>query len=70
MNYSSHTFRLIKKHPTFIGGFALFDFRGADSKFVMSKTEKQADFEAIKSDWFAVGVDLKSAIKEHQHVDR
>ena len=60
---SSYTFRLVKELPSFSRGFtAMLDFSKPESKFQTSKTETQADTRALKSDWSAVGKDMKDAI--------
>lgn len=51
--------------PSFCGGIAgLLDFGNTLSVYNVSPTPRQADYLALKSDWVAVGYDLRRAIKE------
>lgn len=64
----SKTFRLFNSQPSFSKGWGrIFDFSGALDKdsYNTSRTSKQADREAIRSDWEAVGEDLKITLKEY-----
>lgn len=58
-----YTFRLFNR-PTFIGGFtAIVDFKELMKKYHTDENEKIADQNSIASDWKAVGLDMKTAIK-------
>ncbi|HUC01946.1 MAG TPA: hypothetical protein VMA75_03500 [Candidatus Paceibacterota bacterium] len=60
-----YTFRLFDE-PTFLKGFtSLFDFREIIDLYHTDKTTKEADLNSLKSDWKAVGDDLRSAITEN-----
>jgi hypothetical protein len=63
MSQNSPTFRLFKKMPSFANGVSsCLDFFGDDNaNYKFNKTEKEADWDAIHSDWQAVGDDLKKA---------
>ena len=51
--------------PSFLGGAAaLVDFGNTLFVYNESVTPEQADYFAMKSDWVAVGNDLRRAIKE------
>jgi len=51
--------------PSFCAGLAaLFDFGNTLSVYNESPTIRQADYFAIKSDWIAVGDDIRYAIKD------
>ncbi len=64
----SHTFRLLRKESNFLSSFAsIFDFTSVDERFICDKTEEEADFKAMESDWKAVGIDIKETFK-HIHV--
>jgi hypothetical protein len=67
MSNNSPTFRLFRKIPNFMNGFsATFNFFGNDSKiYKIDKTEKEADWNSIYSDWLAVGQDLRKVLQEH-----
>lgn len=50
-------------HPSFIGGMAsCLDLGDTLTIYNESRTGEEADARAIKSDWLAVGQDIKSAI--------
>lgn len=51
--------------PSFLGGVAaLVDFGNTLFVYNESVTPEQADYFAVKSDWVAVGNDLRRAIRE------
>lgn len=59
-----HTFRLFAV-PTFTEGAArIFDFTGALDVYRYSDTDEEADFDALQSDWNAVGQDLYNVLGE------
>jgi hypothetical protein len=66
---NSHTFDLLKKgHASFLRDFSsVFDFSPAGKRIKCSRTEEEADFKAIESDWKAVGDDIKGSF-ERVHV--
>lgn len=52
--------------PSFLEGVSrVIDLGATMQEYNTSKTESQADFEALRNDWCAVGHDLRSAIKEY-----
>ncbi len=67
MTNNSYTFRLFRKTPSLINGISSsLDFFGDDSThYKINKTEKEADFDSIYSDWQAVGNDMREALKEY-----
>lgn len=60
----SYSFRLRKEPQTFIEGVAsVFDVSGKiEEKYNTDNTEEKADFNALSSDWHAVGKDMYSAL--------
>ena len=51
--------------PSFLLGFAsIIDFGNTLSEFSYANTGEQADYLAVRSDWYAIGEDLKAAIRE------
>lgn len=49
--------------PSFLEGLArIFDFSGALNEYNISATPEQADARALRSDWMAVGDDLRNAL--------
>ncbi|MFA6295887.1 MAG: hypothetical protein WC663_00885 [Patescibacteria group bacterium] len=66
--YQSKTFGLFKSMPSFSRGISrAFDLTGIinENNYNTSKTDKEADFNALKGDWEVVGNDLKTAIKNY-----
>ena len=62
--HSEYTYFLFAR-PSFLGGAAaLMDFGNTLTVYNESLTVQQADFFAVKSDWMAVGDDLRRAIRE------
>lgn len=64
----SHTpsFRLFKKKLSFTDGVAsLIDFSENQSRYHIDATEKEADMNALRSDWLAIGSDMKKAIEQY-----
>lgn len=60
---SGHTFILFAQ-PSFWGGFGqLLDFGNTLFVYNESVTPEQADYFATKSDWAAVGNDIRRAIR-------
>ncbi|QQR78311.1 MAG: hypothetical protein IPJ68_04485 [Candidatus Moraniibacteriota bacterium] len=63
---NSPTFRLFGSNPSFMKGVArVFDFSQSLDKYNTSPTTEEADFNAIKSDWEAVGKDIRVAIEKY-----
>ena len=64
--YSSPTFRLFCTRPTMLSGLAsMLDFSDSSRLYNKNETGEIADTEALRADWTAVGLDLKSSIKEY-----
>jgi hypothetical protein len=63
----SYTFRLFKRMPSFLGGFAaLIDLSPSEKKYNYDATVDEADLSALQSDWCAIGDDLYRAIKDYE----
>jgi hypothetical protein len=57
-----HSFRLFAR-PTFTEGVArVFDFANVLQKYRYDTTDHEADANALRSDWMAVGDDIRHAI--------
>ncbi len=55
------------KYPSFLRGVArLFDFQLKLNKYHYSKSGREADVRALKSDWKMIGSDLTHAIKSYE----
>ena len=53
--------------PSFVEGVSrIFDLGNTLQQYNVSKSEEEADFEALRDDWRAVGNDLKSSIKTYE----
>ena len=64
---NSPTFRLFVR-PSFIDGWArIIDLGATLDMYNKNKTEQEADILALKSDWKAVGNDIKSAIDKFKY---
>lgn len=61
---NSHTFRLMKEPSTFLEGVSsVFDVGGKImDKYNTDDTDENADLNALRSDWRAVGEDMYSAL--------
>jgi hypothetical protein len=61
---NSHTFRLRKKPVTFMEGLVAVFCSNEEitDKYNLDKTDEQADFNSLESDWKAIGKDLNYAI--------
>jgi len=63
----SYTFRLFKQMPSFWGGFAsLVNLSPSEKKYNYDATADDADINALRADWCAVGDDLRNAIKDYE----
>lgn len=63
----SYTFRLFKQAPSFCGGFAsLIDLSPSEKKYNYDITADEADINALRADWYAIGDDLRDAIKDYE----
>ncbi len=52
--------------PSFVEGMARnFDFGNTMTEYNRSQSEEQADAIALRNDWYAVGDDLRSALKSY-----
>jgi hypothetical protein len=57
-----HSFRLFAR-PTFLEGAArIFDFTSVLQNYRSDATEAEADTNALRSDWMAVGDDIRQAL--------
>jgi hypothetical protein len=67
-NYQdSPTFRLFTSLPSFTKGAGrILDFSQTIDKYNASDTSEEADFKAIRSDWEAVGGDIRVAINSYR----
>lgn len=67
-NYQdSPTFRLFTSLPSFAKGAGrIFDFSQTIDQYNASDTSEEADLKAIKSDWEAIGKDMRVAIKSYK----
>ncbi len=64
---NSYTFRLFKKEPSFIDGFSsLVDISPNILRYNQDNTEKEADTNSLRADWYAIGGDLWSAVKNYE----
>ena len=65
-----HSFRLFAR-PTFLEGAArVFDFANVLQNYRYDTTEREADTNALRSDWMAVGDDIGYAITRYERQDR
>lgn len=54
--------RILFARPSFLEGVArIFDFAGTLSEYNRSRTGEEADYQALLSDWLAVGDDIREA---------
>jgi len=64
--YNSETFRLFRNRPSFVDGVsALLDISDTANRYHINNTPKEADLNAIHSDWLAVGQDMVHAIENY-----
>lgn len=62
-----YVFGKLFAEPSFIEGMArTLDIGNTLKKYNESATERDADIEAMKNDWRAVGDDLRAAISIHE----
>ncbi|MEK7150142.1 MAG: hypothetical protein AAB736_00885 [Patescibacteria group bacterium] len=62
-----YVFGRLFAEPSFTEGVSrLFDLGGTLQEYNDSETEQKADMEEIKSDWCAVGDDLKFSISNYE----
>jgi hypothetical protein len=73
MNASSlhkHSFQLFAR-PTFLEGAArIFDFVSVLQNYRTDATEAEADANALRSDWMAVGDDIRQALMSYEQHHR
>ena len=64
---NSYTFRLFQKHPSFFDGVAsLVDMSKNASRYHHNMSGQEADREALRADWYAIGADLWRAVRQHE----
>ena len=52
--------------PGFVEGMAhVFDVGGTFTSYNVSKSDKEADYKALKSDWGIVGQDIQKAVDSY-----
>ena len=62
-----YVFSRLFAEPSFIEGMSrVIDLGGTLQEYNTSETENKADMEALRSDWRAVGDDLKFSIKNYE----
>ena len=59
--YESYTNILFPKFSFYRGVGRVFDLFGRTNSYNISKTPKEADEKAIRSDWLTVGNDIRNA---------
>jgi hypothetical protein len=66
--FCNNTLKLIKRKKTgfYYGMLDLVDVSNTFSEYNTEHNELTADFEAIKSDWQAVGDDMKKSIERYE----
>lgn len=63
---NSYTFRLFKKEPSFIDGVvSLVDISPNNLRYNQDQTEKEADINSLRADWYAIGSDLWQTIEKY-----
>lgn len=57
-------------YPSFLKGVArFFDLFGGLDKYNYSKSELEADTNALKRDWKIVGLDILNSIKKYESIN-
>lgn len=56
----------LRRHALLRGAASAFDLRGNNKRtFRLGGSAEQVDAEAVRSDWLAVGADLRSAMDRY-----
>lgn len=64
---NSYIFNRLFARPSFVEGAArLVDLGATLQQYNTSKTENQADIEAMRNDWCSVGEDFRVSIKQYE----
>ncbi len=64
---NSYTFRLFKNEPSFTDGISsLIDRSPNILRYNQDVTEKEADINSLRADWYAIGNDLWNGIKKYE----
>lgn len=67
MNGHSYVFGKLFAEPSFIEGMArTLDIGNTLKKYNESATEREADVEALKNDWCAVGDDIRGSVSAYE----
>lgn len=67
---SMHYGMLLFANPSFLGGVArTLDIGGTFDSYNDAPSSDEADFDAIASDWYAVGADLLGAMNRYSSRD-
>ena len=64
--------RLFANPSCVVGLSMIFDLGATFTQYNQNKTENEADFKAIQSDWYSVGDDLNYALmlfKQNENLD-
>ena len=63
----SGTFRLFRKMPSFWDGFAaMVDMTPNMARYQQDDSAQEADAKSLKSDWQAVGNDLRETLQRYE----
>ncbi len=66
LQLNEYSYRLFAR-PSFLEGFSrIFDFGNTLNLYNSSESEAEADYDALKSDWMAVGIDMSNAITTYE----
>jgi hypothetical protein len=64
---NNYVFGKLFAEPSFVEGVSrVLDVGGTMQEYNTSETENEADIEALKNDWRAVGEDLAFSIKRYE----
>lgn len=66
-NIKYRTDYLLPKNNLWVGMGSILNLAGSYFDYNYSKTEKEADFKAIMSDWENVGVDVKKSKEKFEN---
>jgi hypothetical protein len=69
-NIKNRTSFLLQKNDFLVGIGSVLNISGSYFEYNYSKSDKEADYKAIYSDWYNVGIDIRNSNNKFEEVNK
>ena len=69
-NIKNRTSFLLQKNDFVVGIGSVLNISGSYFEYNYSKSDKEADYKAIYSDWYNVGIDIRNSNNKFEEVNK